>query len=284
MNTAPKFDPYPPVREPNYPRWFLIGAVPVLGSSQLILMRSDSFLGTTCLSLSALLGIAVLWLLAFLLRVLVYCLNWHSANYYTKKAQQLQQDWWAHHRQKVALIEAVLVGGACSNPEQRQHLFSPDHQPPTPGSSPEGATIRLLQVFGDEVAERERQLAMLAGFTVAGTATGTARRAAVGLLLAGLPGDVASLCRTDDEVLSAMFDCPRSLNPGKESVAWIRSLNDCRERPSRPAFSVPAASPRRQDRRVSFRRGRLRCCGCSARKVACGFPEANGSTLKPNTS
>lgn len=32
---------------------------------------------------------------------------------------------------------------------------------PTPGSTPEGATIRLLQVFGDEVAERERHLANL---------------------------------------------------------------------------------------------------------------------------
>lgn len=160
MNTAPKFDPYPPVREPNYPRWFLIGAVPVLGSSQLILMKNDSSWDDLFVFVGFI-GVAVLWLLAFLLRVLVYCLNCNSANYYTKKAQQLQQDWWAHHRQKVALIEAVLVGGACSNPEQRQHLFSPDHQPPTPGSTPEGATIRLLQVFGDEVAERERHLANL---------------------------------------------------------------------------------------------------------------------------
>jgi hypothetical protein len=163
MNTAPKFDPYPLGGTPNYSRWLASGAVLLV----LVLVSSDAVplpsgtLADQRLRLVLVAGVSVLWLLALLVRMLFYRFNRHNAQCYAETAQQLQHVWWAHHRQKVALIEAVLVGGACSNPEQRQHLFSPDHQPPTPASTPEGATIRLLQVFGDDDAERERQLAML---------------------------------------------------------------------------------------------------------------------------
>ncbi|MHC8318623.1 hypothetical protein [Pseudomonas sp. LB3P31] len=106
-------------------------------------------------------GISVLWLLAFLLRMLFSHFNLHNAQCYAETARQVEDAWWGSHRQTVSLSEAVLVGGACSSPEHRKHLFSPDHQPPTPQSTEAGAAIRLLQVFGDETAEREKQLAML---------------------------------------------------------------------------------------------------------------------------
>ncbi|MCX2900637.1 hypothetical protein [Pseudomonas mandelii] len=106
-------------------------------------------------------SVFILWLLAFLLRVLFSHFNLHNAQCYGETAKKIEDAWWASHRQKVSLREAVLVGGACSSPEHRKHLFNPDHQPPVPQSTEAGAAIRLLQVFGEDTAERERQLAML---------------------------------------------------------------------------------------------------------------------------
>lgn len=159
MNTAPEFAPYPLAQAPAYSRWLAsVVALLALVSSGSVLLRPFIAPG---LAAAGVAGVLVLWILALLLRVLYYRLNRHNAQCYAEAAEQVRQAWWARHRQKAALVEAVLVGPGCSTPEHRQNLFNPDHQPPTPEKTPEGATIRLRQVFGADIAERERQLAML---------------------------------------------------------------------------------------------------------------------------
>jgi len=172
MKVAPEYAPYPQAQRANYKRWLVNGAA-LLG---LVFVGADLLEsvehGSSDWSLLRLLldvftvwgvmiGVAVLWLLALLLRVLYYRLNWHVARYHANAATRVQHTWWIHHRQKVGLIESVLLGAACSSPEHRQSLFSPEHQPPVPETTPEGPAIRLLQVLGRDVAERERQLAAL---------------------------------------------------------------------------------------------------------------------------
>lgn len=160
MNKAPEFAPYPQAQAPVYSRWLVIGAVlPTLVGSSSMWFFGD-FYGPLAATVSVV-GVLLLWLLAFLLRVLVYRFNRHNAQCYAETVEQIQQVWWARHRQKAALVEAVLVGAACSTPEHRQELFNPDHQPPKPKETPEGTAIRLCQVFGADIAERERQLAIL---------------------------------------------------------------------------------------------------------------------------
>ncbi|WP_223466660.1 hypothetical protein [Pseudomonas sp. GL-RE-26] len=162
MKPAPKFNPYPEPREARYLRWFAVGAALLVLTRLIWIEAVDLPMNLPRFLQFILFGaLSALWLLAFLVRILVYCLDWHSARYYEKNANQVQQGWWEHHRQKVALIDTVLVGPACTNPLQRQALFSADHRPPTPQSTPGGATLKLLQVFGDDLVERERQLAKL---------------------------------------------------------------------------------------------------------------------------
>ncbi|MFL8991178.1 hypothetical protein Q8X48_22510 [Pseudomonas sp. QLc11A] len=161
MNTAPKFDTYPLERAPDFPWWYAIGAgLFVLACAGAMQLDFGSFYNPIMRFL-LIASVLAPWLLIFLLRVLFYRLNRHNSQCYAETSQQIQQAWWVRHRQTVALIEAVLVGGGSSDPEHRQALFSADHQPPAPAMTPDGATVRLLQMFGDEVVEREWQLAKL---------------------------------------------------------------------------------------------------------------------------
>lgn len=159
MKVAPEFAPYPLAQAPAYSRWLAsVVALLALVSSGSVLLRP--FIEPR-LAAAGVASVLVLWILALLLRLLYYRLNRHNAQCYAEAAEQVRQAWWARHRQNVALIEAVLVGPGCSTPEHRQNLFNPDHQPPTPEKTPEGATIHLPQVFGRDAVERERQLAIL---------------------------------------------------------------------------------------------------------------------------
>lgn len=172
MKVAPEYTPYPQAQRPNYKRWLVNGAALLglvfVGADLLESVEDGSsnwsilrFLLDVFTVWGVMIGVAVLWLLALLLRVLYYRFNWHIARYHANAATRVQHTWWTHHRQKVGLIESVLLGAACSSPEHRQSLFSPEHQPPVPEETPEGPAIRLLQVLGRDVAERERHLATL---------------------------------------------------------------------------------------------------------------------------
>ncbi|MNF68822.1 hypothetical protein D3C84_506880 [compost metagenome] len=159
MNQSPEFKPYPLASAPVYSRWLVSGVVLLAlmsaGSEFVVLLIEPQ------LAAVAVVAVLLSWTLALLLRVLYYRLNRHNAQSYAEAAERVRQAWWARHRQKAALVEAVLLGAGCTRPEHRQALFNPDCQPPRPEETPEGPTIRLRQVFGSDVAERERQLAIL---------------------------------------------------------------------------------------------------------------------------
>ncbi|MGE8144300.1 hypothetical protein ACQKP7_03720 [Pseudomonas frederiksbergensis] len=159
MKTAPEFAPYPVAQTPVYSRWIASGvAVLVLLSVGSVALRSSIE------PRIAVIGVAfalLLWLLALLLRVLYWRFSQHNAQCYAESAEQVGQAWWKSHRQTAALVESVLVSAVCSTAEQGLKLFSPNHQPPKPQGTPEGRSIRPCQVFGSDVAERERNLAIL---------------------------------------------------------------------------------------------------------------------------
>ena len=159
MNRAPEFAPYPLAQTPAYSRWLAsVVALLALVSSGSVLLSPFIEPG---LAAAGVAGVLVLWTLALLLRVLYYRLNRHNAQCYAEAAEQVRQAWWARHRQKAALVEAVLLGPGGSAPQHRQMLFNPDHQLLATQETAEGPTLRLLQVFGADIAERERQLAIL---------------------------------------------------------------------------------------------------------------------------
>ena len=159
MNTAPEFAAYPVAPAPVYSRWlaWCVALLVLSGSAGVAL---GSFIEPRTAVVGGALAVLV-WLLALLLRVLYVRFNRHNALCYAEAAQQAGEVWWKRHREKVALIESVLLGATCSTSQHGRRLFSPDHQPPAPAKTDEGQTLRLGQVFGKEVAERERNLAIL---------------------------------------------------------------------------------------------------------------------------
>ncbi len=156
---APEFAPYPLVQAPVYSRW-IAGGVAMLFflSGVSVVFRSviEPHLAVTSVACALL-----VWLLALLLRVLYFRLNRHNAQSYCQAVEQVREAWWMHHRQNVALVESVLVSAACTTPAHGQLLFSSDHPPPEPQETHEGRTIHLFQVFGNNIVERERNLAIL---------------------------------------------------------------------------------------------------------------------------
>lgn len=159
MIAAPKFAAYPLVQAPAYSRWIASGvALPVVLGGVGTGLRSVI---EPQLALSAVACVSLVWLLALLLRILYFRLNRHNAESYRQATEQVSQAWWKHHRQTVGLVESVLVSAACTTHEDGQLLFTSDHQPPTPQAAHEGRAIHLVQVFGNDIGERERNLAIL---------------------------------------------------------------------------------------------------------------------------
>ncbi|MDY7533442.1 hypothetical protein RGV33_17415 [Pseudomonas sp. Bout1] len=157
--TEPEFAAYPLDQAPVYSRWVVGGvALLVVLTGVGVGLRSiiEPPVAATGLAIASL-----VWLLALLLRVLYFRLNRHNAQSYHGAAEQVSQAWWVRHRQRVGLVESVLVAAPCTTPEQAHLLFSSDHLPPEPKATLEGRTIHLVQVFGNDVAERERNLAIL---------------------------------------------------------------------------------------------------------------------------
>ncbi|WP_457970489.1 hypothetical protein M1D68_12015 [Pseudomonas sp. R4-84] len=159
MIPAPEFAPYPASRAPGYRRWIagVAGLLILLGGASALL---DGVVEPRLMVVGAITTLLA-WLLVLLLRVLRYRFNRHNARCYAEAAQRIQRTWWAHHRQKAALVDTVLLGPACLTQEHRQNLLNPDQPAPIPQETPEGLALRLLQVFGDDLTERERQLAVL---------------------------------------------------------------------------------------------------------------------------
>ncbi len=159
MISAPEFAAYPSVQAPVYSRWIVSG-VALLG----ILSGVGAVLRSVIeprITVTALVCAGGVWLLALLLRVLYCRLNGHNAQNYYEAADQVIHAWWTHHRQHIALVESVLISAACITPEQRQLLFSSEHQPPEPQITLAGRALHLVQIVGSDVAERERNLATL---------------------------------------------------------------------------------------------------------------------------
>lgn len=159
LNTAPEFASYPVAQAPVYSRWVASGvALLVLLSGGNVAMRSHIAPGP---AIAVAVGAMLVWLVALLLRVLYVRLSRHNAQCYAQTSAQVSQAWWARHRESAALVEAVLVGAPCTCAQQGQLLFGSNHRPPAPQETPEGSEIRLCQVFGSDVSERERNLAIL---------------------------------------------------------------------------------------------------------------------------
>ncbi|WP_240043500.1 hypothetical protein [Pseudomonas ovata] len=154
----PEFDPYPQRSPPAYGRWLLMGGTPAVLAGVLALWggtageirRVAIYAGAFWL---------LLWLAAFLLRILACCLSRYNAWHYDESTQRICAHWWAQHRQTVSLLDTVLLGPACSTPEQRQALFQPDHKPPAAIDVAGESRLALAQILAGDVAERERQLA-----------------------------------------------------------------------------------------------------------------------------
>lgn len=159
MNRAVAFLPYPLASAPAYSRWLAWGlAALVVVSGGAVFLRSSI---EPRLAVAAIVGTLLLWGLALMIRVLGYRFNRHNAQCYADATEQVRQAWWMRHRQKIALVESVLVSAACNKPEQVHMLFGPDHQPPTPQETGKGRAIRLLQVLASDAGARERELAVM---------------------------------------------------------------------------------------------------------------------------
>jgi len=158
VNSAPQFMPYPSIKPPAYSRWLASGAgVLVVAGVVSVLLRP--WVEPLWVVVGTGFGLFVL-LLLMLIQVLYLRLKQHNAHCYTQTSAQVSHAWWANHRQTVALAEAVLVSPACTTRLHAQRLFSANYQPLVPVATPKGPAIRLLQVQGDEVSERERHLAI----------------------------------------------------------------------------------------------------------------------------
>ncbi|NIF25142.1 hypothetical protein F3J44_01975 [Pantoea sp. Tr-811] len=151
--------PYPEVAAPAYPRWLLAGAV-LLGllASGAVALRS--WVEPALLLLTGTVAV-LLWVLALTLRVLRYRLNRHNAQCYSEAIAFERQAWWERHRQKVALLQSVLVSPVCAQPEQVTALFEAGAAPSAALAPPQAHAIRLAQVLAPEGPARECELAVL---------------------------------------------------------------------------------------------------------------------------
>lgn len=158
MKPRPTFPPYRQARAPEGKRWLATGATLLILTGALSAMLRPPGTGygqmvaTVCL-------ITVLSLLMWGLRVLIYRVASHNAQLYNSEVKKIQQQWWEHHRQSVALQEAVLIGPAGTMQTQWQNLINRAHRPPEPRTEAGGKVLRLLRSFDTNPAEREKQLA-----------------------------------------------------------------------------------------------------------------------------
>lgn len=159
MRPVPECKAYPLASAPQYGRWFAAGAASLaMATSVGVLLRPVIELWEMACGVGLM---ALLWALALLLRVMGFRLNRHIADCYDGVVAQVTQEWWAGHRQQVALVETVLLGPGCSAPAHLQRLFDPTATAPLAEDSGAGAALRVLPVMGQGSEEREKELARL---------------------------------------------------------------------------------------------------------------------------
>jgi hypothetical protein len=159
MKRIPEFAPYPLAREPRYSRWFAgaVGLLALLGVGSVL---PPSLVAPHLVALTVA-GMLLGGLLAFLFHVLYYRFNRHNAQCYGEAVEREQQAWWVQHRQKVALVESVLLSASCGSPEDLDGLLNRAKQQPVARETGEGLALRLPQVFGRDAKQREQELATL---------------------------------------------------------------------------------------------------------------------------
>jgi hypothetical protein len=147
MNKKPEFEPYPAPQPPGYILW-IASLAALLG----LLGRFLYLDGWGLLIFWPIwVGSLGLWLFLFLLRVLIYCSHRRNAPRHVEAVRQIHQNWQARNSHKAALVEAVLVGAACS--------ASGDERYGDTKAAPEWIAIHTSQDSGADTVERERQLA-----------------------------------------------------------------------------------------------------------------------------
>lgn len=166
MKPAPHYAPYPLQPAPVYKRWWAAGLLffAVLGALLCIWSLSPSekvvqavlFQGFPVAG-----GVAVLWAFCFLARALTCQLNRDNAACYSETADRITRQWWDEHRTGASLVERVLLAPSCSAPQVATDIRWDEHKPAVSNASGQGAAVRHPQVHGDDVQERERQLAVL---------------------------------------------------------------------------------------------------------------------------
>jgi hypothetical protein len=159
MNAPPRFAAYREANPPAYARWLAAGTtlLAVLGAAGVLLRPFLEPRPAALLAVAALL----LWLMALMLRTLVYRLNRHNAHRYGQEVAKVEQAWWMRHRQHASLTDCLLLGVAGSTAAHWQQVLARQQRPPEPVKSGEGRALRLLSVFGSDSAARELQLARL---------------------------------------------------------------------------------------------------------------------------
>ncbi|MDR0277392.1 MAG: hypothetical protein LBJ37_05870 [Paucimonas sp.] len=158
MKPAPLFKPWPLRPPPRYLHWMVGGLVVLaLVGCAGVLLRPFMERWLPVIGFYA----VALWLLAFLVRILFFRFNRHNAECYGDAARKVEARWWNRHRQRVALLDMVLIGPACSVPEHRADLFRSESRLPLPNDADGGKVLRSRQVMAKGQVAREGQLARL---------------------------------------------------------------------------------------------------------------------------
>ncbi|WP_160287341.1 hypothetical protein [Pseudomonas knackmussii] len=157
MKPEPHFAAFPMANPPSYSRWLATGStlLALVGGGGVLLRPFFEPRVTALLAA----GVLLAWFLALLVCTLSFRLNRHTAQCYREETQQVSQAWWAQHRRQVALVESVLIGAAGTTDLHWRRVLAGKGSPPSVQEESGGQAIRLLQVFGADLVERERQLA-----------------------------------------------------------------------------------------------------------------------------
>ncbi|MCW7547309.1 hypothetical protein OO184_04960, partial [Photorhabdus sp. APURE] len=160
MKDYPLFPPYCQASPPCFKRWLGVGAGLVLLTSNIVaLIRPE--VGDISALYALIPGLAALWLLCLLFRVLFYRFARHNAWTYEQQVERVQQQWWRKHCQQIALVDYVLVGPLGSTPDVWLKVINQLHCRPKPIREKSGLAVRLSCSFVSDIEQREIQLAKM---------------------------------------------------------------------------------------------------------------------------
>ncbi|TDB42527.1 hypothetical protein [Photorhabdus luminescens] len=160
MKDYPLFPPYCQASPPRFKRWLGVGVGLVLLTSNIVaLIRPE--VGDISALYALIPGLAALWLLCLLFRVLFYRFARHNAWTYQQQVERVQQQWWRKHRQQIALVDYVLVGPLGSTPDVWLKVINQLQCRPKPIREKSGTAVRLSRSFVSDIEQREIQLAKM---------------------------------------------------------------------------------------------------------------------------